>query len=222
MTLHVLTDLEQGSPEWRDARRGMVTASVIGQLLTPTLKVANNDTSRGLAATIAAERIAGFTDDTYVTYDMLRGQEDEPRAVAEYERRTGHTVTRVGFMTNTIRGHVVGFSPDGLVDPDGFIECKSRKSKKQLATMLADEVPVENLAQIHMGFMVSGREWCDYLSYAGGWPAYIKRVTPDPQWQNAIGDAVERFEETVDAMVADYFNRYGSLPKTERIEQEIF
>lgn len=34
MTLHVLPDLEQGSPEWFDQRRGLVTASVIGQLLS--------------------------------------------------------------------------------------------------------------------------------------------------------------------------------------------
>ena len=34
MTLHEYTDLEQGSDEWLAARRGIVTASVVGQLLT--------------------------------------------------------------------------------------------------------------------------------------------------------------------------------------------
>lgn len=34
MTLHIHTDLVQGSDEWLAARRGMVTASVVGQLLT--------------------------------------------------------------------------------------------------------------------------------------------------------------------------------------------
>ena len=34
MTLHIMEDIEQGSPEWFDQRRGIVTASVIGQLLS--------------------------------------------------------------------------------------------------------------------------------------------------------------------------------------------
>lgn len=35
MALHVLPELIQGSDEWLEQRRGMVTASVVGQLITP-------------------------------------------------------------------------------------------------------------------------------------------------------------------------------------------
>ena len=80
MTLHQFPDIEQGSPEWHDQRRGIVTASVVGKLLTPTLKVADNDVSRGLTATLVAERIAGFTEETPMTSDMWRGTESEPYA----------------------------------------------------------------------------------------------------------------------------------------------
>ena len=34
MTLHVFKDLEQRSPEWYAARCGIVTASVVGRLLS--------------------------------------------------------------------------------------------------------------------------------------------------------------------------------------------
>ena len=34
MTLHILPELEQGSPEWHDQRRGIVTASVVGKLIS--------------------------------------------------------------------------------------------------------------------------------------------------------------------------------------------
>ena len=68
----------------------------------------------------------------------------------------------------------------------GLIEVKSRKAKKQIATFLEDAVPLENLAQIHFGLMVSGREWCDYLSWSGGLPMFVKRVFPDPRWVEAI------------------------------------
>ena len=47
MSLKVFEDLVQGTPEWLAARRGIVTASVVGQLITPsTVKPAKNDRSR--------------------------------------------------------------------------------------------------------------------------------------------------------------------------------
>ena len=47
-------------------------------------------------------------------------------------------------------------------------------------------MPVENMAQIQCGLLVSGREWCDYVSYCAGMPLYIKRVHPSVQWADAI------------------------------------
>ena len=47
MSLKIFEDLVQGTPEWLAARRGIVTASVGGQLITPsTVKPAKNDRSR--------------------------------------------------------------------------------------------------------------------------------------------------------------------------------
>jgi hypothetical protein len=88
MTLTILPDLLQGTDEWLDQRRGMVTASVVGKLITAkTVKPAANDDSRALTAQLVAERITGWTDPNYVSDDMLRGIEDEPRAVEVYSER---------------------------------------------------------------------------------------------------------------------------------------
>jgi hypothetical protein len=75
MTLHTYPQVEQGTPAWHELRRGIVTASVVGKLITPTLKVADNDVSRGITATLAAERITGWTEDTPMNSDMWRGVE---------------------------------------------------------------------------------------------------------------------------------------------------
>jgi hypothetical protein len=144
MSLHILPDLVQGTDAWHEQRRGMVTASVVGQLLTPTLKVASNDTSRSLTALLVAERITGYTDPTYVNDDMWRGIEDEPRARDLYSQHFA-PVTEVGFMVRDDRGFPIGYSPDGLVGDDGLIEVKSRRQKKHLQTILADAVPPENM-----------------------------------------------------------------------------
>jgi predicted phage-related endonuclease len=115
----------------------------------------------------------------------------------------------------------LGFSPDGLVGDDGLIEIKTRRQKTQLTTILADEVPRENMAQIQAGLLVTGREWLDYISFCGGMPLYPKRVYPDPRWQAAIIAACRQFEATAIEWAATYRDRVKDLPMTERIDTDL-
>lgn len=217
-----LPDIAQGTDEWHDQRRGIVTASVVGQLVTTkTLKPASNDVSRGLTRLLVAERITGWTDPMYVSDDMLRGIEDEPKARDKYSEHYA-PVTEIGFMIREDHDVKIGYSPDGLVSDDGLIEVKSRRQKKHLETILADEPPAENLAQMQCGLLVSGREWCDYISYCGGMPLWVKRVFPDQRWFDAILAAVDAFEENAAEMIRLYDERTVGLPMTERaVEMEM-
>lgn len=220
VTLTVLHDLVQGSDEWHAARRGIVTASVVGQLITPsTLKPANNPVARSVTATLVAERITGFTEPTRMTDDMWRGVEDEPRAREKYAEHHA-PVDEAGFMILERDGFKLGYSPDGLVGDDGLIEIKSRRAKKHLQTILADEVPTENMAQLQTGLLVSGRAWIDYVSYCGGMPLWVKRVHPDQKLQAAIIAAARQFEATATAMTAAYNAAVAGLPTTERVLEE--
>lgn len=218
MTLTTYEDLEQGTPEWLAARCGIVTASVVGQLITPkTVKPSANDYSRALAVTLTAERITGHVEPIHENSDMLRGTLDEPFARDAYAEHFA-PVDEVGFMVRDDWGFRIGYSPDGLVGDNGLIEIKSRRQKKHLATILADEVPLENMAQCQAGLLVSGREWLDYVSFCSGMPLYVKRVEPDPKWFAAILDAVAAFEEASSDMVSRYTNATKNLPATERID----
>lgn len=222
MTLTIHPELVQGSDEWLEQRCGMVTASVVGKLITPkTVQPADNPESRGLTNQLVAERITGWVDPMYVSDDMLRGIDDEPRARAKYAEHYA-PVKQVGFMTEDWWGFEIGYSPDGLVGDDGLIEIKSRRAKAQLATILADEVPVECMAQLQCGLLVSGRQWIDYVSYSGGMPLYLKRVLPDQKWFDAIIAAVTGFERKATEMVERYRQLTTNLHPTERTtEQEI-
>lgn len=218
ISLQVFNDIEQGTDEWHAIRRGIITASVVGLLITPkTIKPAVNDTSRGLTGTLVAERITGFTEPMQMNADMERGTLDEPYARDLYSEHFA-PVTEVGFMVREACDFRIGYSPDGLVGDDGLIEIKSRRQKKHLATILADEVPLENIAQCQAGLLVSGRAWLDYVSYCGGMPLYTKRVLPDPRWHEAIIEAVKAFEATAGDMYADYLDRVTNMPATERID----
>jgi hypothetical protein len=218
MTLHTYPDLLQGSEEWLEQRRGMITASVVGKLITTkTLQPANNDVARGLTALLAAERITGWTEPTYTSADMLRGLADEPRAVDRYSE-VHAPVTRVGFMVRDDWGFNIGYSPDGLVGDDGLVEVKSRRPKNHLATILDGQVPAETMAQMQCGLLVSGRAWIDYISWCGGMPMWVRRVAPEQRWFDAIAVAVDLFEATVTDVIATYTTRTEGLPTTERAE----
>jgi putative phage-type endonuclease len=216
MTLHVFDNLVQGTPEWMAARRGLVTASVVGKLITPTLKVANNDVSRGITATLVAERITGYTEETAMTSDMWRGVDSEPIARDIY---SGHyqQAVEVGFMRRDEDGWTLGYSPDGLVGVDGLLEIKAPRQKTHLKTILTDDVPDHYWPQLQAGLLVSGRQWIDFVSYCGGMPLYVKRVEPDPDWFEAIEAACRHFELTADLMHGDYELATRDLPATERI-----
>jgi hypothetical protein len=217
MSLTIYEDLEQGSPEWLLARCGILTASNVGSLLTPTLKIASSETSRAIQRLLTAERITGHVEEVFVSADMERGMFDEPLARDLYST-TYAPVTELGFLVREIDGYKLGYSPDGLVGEDGLIEIKSRKQKIHLKTILDDSVPTENMAQIQAGLLVSGREWCDYLSYCGGMPMYRIRVLPDPAWQEAIIGALAAFETQSAIWVDEYLTRTEGLPSTERID----
>lgn len=221
---HTLTilDLEQGSDAWLDARRGLITASVIGQLITPqTVKPASNDKSRALIAQLAAERITGMSDDVFVNDDMMRGTLHEPIARDRYAEVNGVTVEQVGFMTCDNWGFTIGASPDGLVGDDGGLEIKCPRPKAHIQTILSGEVPAYHMAQVQTCLLISGREWWDFVSFSSGLPMWTKRVTPDQKWRDSIITAATSAEHAITSMVQRYERAIEGLPSTERIPDDL-
>lgn len=221
MTLHTYPDVEQRSDEWHELRRGMVTASAVGQLLTPTLKVADNDASRGLIASLVAERVTGWTDPTWVNADMMRGVEHEPIARDRYAEANGVEVTEIGFCVLEQDGWQLGYSPDGFVGEDGLLEVKCPRMKGHLSTIVRDQVPAHYMAQLQAGLLVTGRKFIDYVSFSSGMPLFTKRVHPDPKWQAAIPEAVAAFEKAAEALASEYLTAAADLPATERIDNDL-
>jgi hypothetical protein len=216
LTIH--RDLLQGSEEWLEARRGILTASVVGKLLTPTLKVASNDTSRGIVATLVAERLTGVVEPSRITDDMWRGIEHEPHARDKYAAHNGVEVEEVGFITLDGNGWRLGYSPDGLVGDDGLLEIKCPRAKTHLSTVIADQVPGHYMAQCQAGLFVTGRKWIDFVSFHAGMPLWTKRVHPDPAWHAAIVEAVAAFETAATELADTYLTAAEGLPPTERID----
>jgi hypothetical protein len=216
--------VEQGSDEWLALRCGILTASEFKLILTPTRKVAKNDKQRAHVFEILAQRITNYTEPQHLSDAMLRGHEDEITMRDIYSDNY-HKVDESGFFTNEDLGFTIGGSPDGLVGMDGIIECKSRCQKYQIQTILDDDVPAEYMLQIQGNLLVTGRKWCDFVSYCGGMHMVTRRVFRDDEIITDIVEAATGFEaailerqEAYNVKIADKSNR---LIKTERIELEL-
>lgn len=226
--IEIHRDLYQGSEEWHAARCGMLTASEIKHIVTPTLKVASNEKERSHLYELLAQRITQYVEPTYVGDDMLRGQEDEAEAVALYSEKIAH-VEEAGFITNDRWGFKIGYSPDGLVGENGLVEVKSRKQKFQIETFVTSvndgTVPIDFMLQVQTGLLVSEREWCDFISYSGGLPMAIVRVLPAPEVHDAIVAAATAFEARLATAHARYLDAVANskaIPTKRRIIQEMY
>ncbi|CDG39594.1 MULTISPECIES: lambda exonuclease family protein [Asaia] len=209
--MKIYRDLEQGSDEWLQARCGIITASIIGKILTSTGKAAKNDHSRRVVSDLLAQRITGLADPSMSSRTLERGHEDEMEAKLKYSQEIA-PVEEVGFITEDFGGVIIGYSPDGLVGDDGLIECKSRLSGLQLRTIISLEVPSEYMAQIQTGLMVTGRKWLDFISYPamGGGKMMVMRVYPDPEFQAVLLDAAREAETEIRRQHAEYENAIKS------------
>ena len=218
-------EMDQGSEEWLAARCGLLTASEMKLIITPTLRVASNDKERAHLYELLAQRITQYVEPHYIGGDMLRGYEDEVLARCLYSEKYA-PVKEVGFITNSEFGFTLGYSPDGLVGEDGLIECKSRRQKYQIETIVTGEVPAEYMIQVQTGLLVSRRKWLDFVSYSGGLHMVTIRVFPDHEIRNAIIEAAAAFEDKLAKKLANYHQALKSAPRlipTERrVEQEMY
>jgi YqaJ-like viral recombinase domain len=234
-------DVDQGTDEWLALRCGLLTASEMKLIISPPPKVetrikkdgtpykqrewepaADDEKCRAHLYELAAQRITKYVEPHYISDDMMRGREDEVEARILYAERIA-PVRDVGFITNDEWGFTIGYSPDGVIGEDGLIECKSRRQKFQFETIANDIVPDEFVIQIQCGLLVSGRSWCDFVSYCGGMPMFIRRVYADDAVQNAIVAAATAFEERLAKKIADYRGMLASdarLIPTERKEYQ--
>lgn len=153
----------QGTPGWRAARVGKLTASRIGDALARTR--AGWSTSRtSYMGQLLGERLTGAAVETHVTPAMRWGSACEDHARAAYTFYTDREVEPAGFFDHPHIGSS-GASPDGLVGADGLLEVKCPTTSTHLDTLMGGEVPTKYLAQIGWQLACTGRNWCDFVSF---------------------------------------------------------
>lgn len=154
----------QGSPEWLEARRGVITGSRFKDCRDKLKSGAPSKKCMDYAMDVARERLGGSAADKFATAAMRTGTEQEPYARAAYEARTKLFVEEAGFITT--EDDLFGVSVDGMVDADGLIEIKTMVSSATLFNAVVDGDISEYIDQCNGAMWLLGRKWVDLVLWA--------------------------------------------------------
>lgn len=189
-----LIQAEQRSDEWYKARLGRATASRFGDVLART-RSGYSAQRKNYKAELVVEILTGSHADFYSSAAMQWGTDTEPVARLNYMLATGNQVEETGFWVDDEIG--AGASPDGFVGEDGLVEIKCPNTATHLETLERKEVPYQYKAQVQGQMWVTGRKWCDFVSYDPRLPEnaqmIIIHVERDEDYIKNLAEEVEQF-----------------------------
>ena len=189
----IVLDVEQGSAAWHEARLGIPTASQFGRIVTPKRYDLSEQRSDYLDELIAQWAL-GEADEFGGTEWMERGKLLEPDARAVYSFQTDAEPETVGFVYRD-ESNMVGCSPDALVSTEGILELKSPMAKTHLGYLRRGELPRAYVLQVMGQIWVTGRQWCDFMSYFPGLPHFLTRVALEAKYAAALDEHIPTFVE---------------------------
>lgn len=186
-------DIEQGTPEWHELRRGIPTASNFKLLM------ANSEERRGRTTylhKLAGERITGVPATSFINEYMEGGKRAEPEIRRDYAFLRDCEPMQIGFVRNGL----CGASPDSLVGENGMMEAKKAEPHILIPMMLKwrenpTYFPPEHYAQCQGNLMVAEAEWIDLIVYAHPkMKRLIARAYRDEAYIRALSQEIERFD----------------------------
>jgi len=194
--------IEQGSPEWLAIRLGKVTASRITDVLAKG-KSGEATTREDYRTELVVQRLTNEPGESFTNAAMEWGVLQEPMARIAYEAQANVFVEQVAFVDHpTIEWF--GCSPDGLVGETGLVEIKCPASKNHLKYLLGGKPPAKYVPQMQCQMAVTGRKWCDFVSYDPRLPEdlqlFVARLERDVSYIMAMEEEVDKFLKEVSGM----------------------
>ena len=197
-------EIIQGSPEWFAVRAGKVTASRVADVLSKG-RDGESAGRKNYKADLVVERLTGTKTEGFSNAAMQWGVDNEQYARMAYEVATGAMVDLDGFVDHPTIPNF-GCSPDGYVAEDGLVEIKCPNSNTHLDYIEADAPPKKYIHQMQAQMSVTGRQWCDFVSFdprlPDGLQLLVVRVNRDNKYISLMEDEVVKFLNEVDEKIA--------------------
>lgn len=206
-----MTEIIQGSPEWKAMRCGKVTASRVADVVART-KTGYSASRANYLAELIAERLTDTPAPSFTSAAMQHGTETEPEARAAYEFYQSVAVEQVAFVPHP-KIDQAGASPDGLVGEDGLVEIKCPNTATHLETLLGQAVPAKYADQMQFQMACTGRKWCDFVSYDPRMPEhmrlFVRRVARDDARIAHLETEIASFLRELTAKLSELNAIYG-------------
>ena len=156
--MKIIKDIEQGSQEWFDIRKGKMTASHAQAI---------GNVGKGLETYIydlVSEEYSSAEKEQFSNEHTERGNELEATARGIYELENSVDVEQVTFVEYN---EFVGCSPDGLVGDDGLVEIKCPNDTEYLKYLIFGEGQIDTkyIWQCQMQMLITDRKWNDLIIY---------------------------------------------------------
>jgi hypothetical protein len=196
-----ILDCEQGSPEWYEARLGVVTASRFKDVMTNPRSKADKEAGKlsesadTYMCELIAETLTGKMKEISAA-SLEWGHVEEPKARSDYDFSATETLTPVGFILRD--DGLVGASPDSLVGDNGGLEIKSPANPAiHIKTLVREKMPDEHMPQVQGCMWIAEREWWDFMSFRNDMPpgaqSMVVRIYRDESYINELEIKVARF-----------------------------
>lgn len=179
MTAAEALALVQGTPEWRQARAGNITASRAKDAIDMKKPVKNKPAEEtqkraDYRTEIICERLTGAPYPRHVTWEMQWGIDHEADARTAYELDKGVFVDQVGFVMHPTIARF-GCSPDGFVGEKGMVQFKCPTTATHVEWWQKGIVPVEHIPQLAAELSCNPeRDWIDFCSFDPRLPEWLQ------------------------------------------------
>ena len=199
----ILDHVEQGTDEWHEMRRGVITASRFKDVMSKGRGDYPSKTRKSYMLELAAESLTGQVEHFEPNKYMKWGTEKEPEAKSMYELITDNEVAEVAFIKHDTLN--CGVSPDGLIDTNGGLEIKCPKTTTQIETFLSGKMPSQHKAQVQGCLWVTEREWWDFVSFdpriVGESSFFTVRVERDEDYIANLAEQISLFDSELQSLI---------------------
>lgn len=209
----IISNHQQGTPEWLSDRIGLATGSKADVITAKGRTKGSESTQRrNYRFQLALERITGKSCEKHFTNDhMERGKELEKFARMAYEIKTGEIVEEVGFCISE-DNYGYGCSVDGFVeDRKGIVEIKCPIPAIHYEYIENNNVPMDYINQIIHNMIVTGAEYCDFISYNEDMPdklrLFVFRFIPTEDQIDEYSKELVKFLEEVNKLTEEIKGR---------------
>jgi len=202
----------QGTDDWLEARRGVITASRAKDARDRDSKGKPSAKMLNYAMDTARERCGGKAAPVYQNAAMRMGSEEEQFAAIEYMARTGRALSEAFFITTDDRKF--GLSLDRWVDREAAIEVKTMVSSATLFKAMVDGDISEYRDQCLFALWVLRLQWVDLCLWAPDLPNPLKviRITRDEAEIQGREDDMVAFDRLVCQYEASLRKAMGAEP----------